>query len=212
MAPTPPNIQVNKSKKWNALTYPIINLPQNGEIPPLPNYEINKPLKFSPQYCYYTDGSFLPPQQIDDSWTREKVGYGVYNQSKNIELTVRLPGLQNIFRAKLMAIHATLKIINGEYPNEPTHIFTDCLNGLYIIKTQIKHLTLRNNHPNKTILQEIVELLQQRTQPTTLYKVQAHANIEGNEKENELAKEGREKEHTDAINPHKFAHSTPYYY
>ena len=111
-----------------------------------------------------------------------------------------------------MVVHATLKIINGKYPNEPVHIFTDCLNGLYVFKTKIKHLTLYNNHPDKTILQEIVKLLQQRTQLTSLYKVQAHANIEGNKKANELAKEGREKEHTDAINPHEFAHFTPYYY
>ena len=111
-----------------------------------------------------------------------------------------------------MAIYATLKIINEEYPNEPTHIFIDCLNGLYVIKTQVKHLTLHNNHLDKIILQEIVELLQQRTKPTTLYKVRAHANIESNEKADKLAKEGRKKEHTDAINPHKFAHSTPYYY
>ena len=100
-----------------------------------------------------------------------------------------------------MAIHATLKIINEEYPNKPTYIFTHCLNGLYVIKTQIKHPTLHNNHPNKTILQEIVELLQQRIQPATLYKVRAYANIEGNKKAEELAKEGREKEHTNAINP-----------
>ena len=111
-----------------------------------------------------------------------------------------------------MAIHATLKIIHEEYPNEPAHIFTDCLNRLYVIKTQIKHLTLHNNHPDKTILQEIVKLLQQRNQPTTLYKVRAHANILGNEKVDELAKRGREKEHIDAMNPHEFAHSTPYYY
>ena len=109
-----------------------------------------------------------------------------------------------------MKIHATLKIINEEYPNKPAHIFTNYLNGLYVIKTQIKHLTLYNNHPDKTILQEIVELLQQRTQPTILYKLRAHANIEGNEKTDNLAKEGREKEYIDAINPHKFAHSTPY--
>ena len=169
--PTPPNIQVNKSKKWNALTYPTTNLPQNDEIPPLPNYETNKSLKFPPQYCYYKDGSFLPLQQIDDSWTREKPGYGVYNQYKNLELAVSLPRLQSIFRVEFMAIHTTLKIINEEYPNESAHIFIDCLNGLYVIKTQIKHLTLHNNHPNTTILQEIVKLLQQRTQPTTLYKV-----------------------------------------
>ena len=111
-----------------------------------------------------------------------------------------------------MAIHTILKIIIEEYSNKLAYIFTDYLNGLYVVKTQIKHLTLHNNHPNKTVLQEIVELLQQRTQPTTLYKVQAHANIEGNEKVDKLAQKGREKEHNDAINPRKFAHSTPYYY
>ena len=81
-----------------------------------------------------------------------------------------------------MAIHNVLKKFNDEYPDEPAYICTNCLNGLYVIKTQIKHPTLYNNHSNKTILQKIVELLQQRTQPTTLYKVRAHANIEGNEK------------------------------
>ena len=111
-----------------------------------------------------------------------------------------------------MAIHATLKIINGEYLNEPVHIFIDCLNRLYVIKTQIKHLTLYNNHPDKTMLQEIVKLLQQRTQPTTLNKVRPHANIEGNKKVDKLTIEGRDKEHIDAINSHEFAHSTPYYY
>ena len=98
--PTPPNTQVNKSKKWIALTYPTTNLPQYVQIPLLPNYENNNSLKFPPQYCYYTDGSFLPPQQIGDRWIRKKTGYGVYNQHKNLELAARLPGLQNIFRAE----------------------------------------------------------------------------------------------------------------
>ena len=102
-----------------------------------------------------------------------------------------------------MAIHATVKIINEEYPKDPAYIFTNCLNGLYVIKTQIKHPTLHNNHLDKTILQEIVELLQQTTQPTTLYTIQAHTNIEGNEKADKLAKEGREKEHIDANNPQR---------
>ena len=83
------------------------------------------------------------------------MGYGIYN----LELVVRLLGLQNIFRAELMAIHTILKIINDEYSNEVVHIFTNCLNGLYIIRTQIKHPTLHNNHLDKTILQEIFELL-----------------------------------------------------
>ena len=92
-----------------------------------------------------------------------------------------------------MAIHAILRTINGEYPNEPAHIFIDYLYGLYIIKTEIKHLTLHNNHPDKTILQEIVELLQQRTQPTTLYKIQVYANIKGNEKQTNLLKKVEKK-------------------
>ena len=103
-----------------------------------------------------------------------------------------------------MAIYATFKKMNDEYPNKPAHIFIDYFNELYIIKIQIKHLTVHNNHPDKTILQEIVKLLQQRTQPTTLYKVQSHTNIKSNEKADELAKE-----HTHAINLHEFVHSTP---
>ena len=210
--PTPPNTQVNKSKTWNKLTYPITNILQNNVIPPLPNFETDKPLKFAPQYCYYINGSFLPPQQIGDKWTREKAGYGIYNQHKEIELAIRLPGLQNIFKVELMVIHTVLKKINDEYPNELTHIFTDCLNGLYVIKIQIKHPTLHNNHLDKIVLQEIVELLLQRTQLTTLYKVKAHANIEGNEKVDKLAKIRQERGFYDAIHPHEFAHSTPYYY
>ena len=46
--PIPPNILVNKSKKWNTTTYSITNLCQNNKIPPLPDYETNKPLKFPP--------------------------------------------------------------------------------------------------------------------------------------------------------------------
>ena len=130
-------MQVNKSKKWNTLTYPTTNLPPNNATTSLPNYETNKPLKFPLQYYYYIDGSFLLLQQINDSWTREQAGYGVYNQSKHLELVVRLPGLQNIFRAELIGIHTTLKKIKEEYSNEPAYIFTDCLNGLYVIEMQI---------------------------------------------------------------------------
>ena len=100
-----------------------------------------------------------------------------------------------------MAIHQTIQKINNEFLNKLAHIFIDCLNDLYVIKTQIKHPTQHKNHPDKIILEEIVEMLQRRTQPTTMYKIRAHANIEGNEKADKLAKEGREKGHYDAINP-----------
>ena len=209
---TQPNTEVNKSKEWNKLIYPTENSTTNYNTPPIPNFINDKQPKFVSQYCYYTDGSFLPPQDMGDHWTRETAGYGIYNESKNIELAMRLPGLQNIFRAEIMAIYTTLQIIISKYPNEPAHIFTDCLNGLYNIQTQLKHPTQYNNHPDKTILQDIVTLLQQRTQPTSLYKVRAHANIDGNEKADELAKEGRDKDYHNAALPHEFAHSTPYYF
>ena len=47
----------------------------------------------------------------------------------------------------------------------------------------------------------MVEMLQNRTQVTTLHKVRAHANIEGNETMDELAKLGRIKDHREAKHP-----------
>ena len=215
VAPPPPqNIEVNKCTTWNALIYPTKNIHTlNNNIPPLPNYTNEIPIKFPPQYCYYTDGSFIPPMKVGDSYTRELAGYGIYNEAKDIKLAIRLPGLQNIFIAELMAIHHTLKLITeGELQNEPAHIFTDCLNGLYVIKNQMKHPTLHNNHPDKTILEEIVTLLTQRTQSTTIYKVKAHANLKGNEVVDALAKEGTRKATRPALLPHEHAHATPYYF
>jgi hypothetical protein len=58
----------------------------------------------------------------------------------------------------------------------------------------------------------MVKILQDRTQPITLYKVRAHVNIDGNEKADKLAKDGLELEHRIAIHPYKHAHATPYYY
>ena len=58
----------------------------------------------------------------------------------------------------------------------------------------------------------MVVMLQNRTQITTLHKVQAHANIAGNEQADKLAKEGREKTHKNAEHPYEHAHATPYYF
>ena len=80
-----------------------------------------------------------------------------------------------------MAIHHTLQLLTTTYHDEPTHIFTNYLNVLYLLKTQIKHPTLHNNHPDKNILESMTKALQSHTQTTTLHKVKAHANINGNE-------------------------------
>ena len=47
---------------------------------------------------------------------------------------------------------------------------------------------------------------------TTLHKVRAHANIEGNEKADELAKLGRVKDHREAKHPYEHTHATPFYF
>ena len=46
--PTPPNITVNPSKKWSKLTYPNIIPYNNPQVPRLPHYHTNLPLKFHP--------------------------------------------------------------------------------------------------------------------------------------------------------------------
>ena len=211
--PTPLDTPVNPSKKWSHLTFPPTPPPiQNSDIPPLTHHDICLPPKYPPQYCYYTDGSFIPPKAITPHhWRREKAGYGIYNPFKNLQIAERLPGLQNILRAELMAIHHTLRLLTTTYRNEPAHIFTDCLNVLYLISTQTKHPTSHNSHPDKIILESITRMLQTRTQPTTLHKVKAHTNISGNEQADKLAKLGCELHHRDAIAPHEHAHPTPYY-
>ena len=58
----------------------------------------------------------------------------------------------------------------------------------------------------------MINFLIQRTQPTTLYKVRARANIRCYKGANTLAKEGTSKEYSNASQLHEFAHSTPFYY
>ena len=97
--PTPQNLEVNKCKTWNTLTYPTPSTYLHDTIPQIPNYDNETPLKLPSKYCFYTDESFNSPQKIGDSWRREEVGYDIYNQEKNIKHALRLLGLQNIFRA-----------------------------------------------------------------------------------------------------------------
>ena len=66
--PTPPNTTINKSNKWNNILYPPYRNLTNILIPTLPTFEIKPALKFPPQYCYYTDGSFIPPKKTRDGY------------------------------------------------------------------------------------------------------------------------------------------------
>jgi ribonuclease HI len=143
-----------------------------------------------------------------------RAGYGIWNPLLKINIPHRLIGLKNILRAEISAIHHTLQILIQEFPYEPAHIFTDSLNSLYLINTQIKHPTQQNNHPDKTILSSIVNMLKNRTSITYLHKVRAYTNITRNEEANKLAKEGSklELENDMPTQPHKVAHSMPYWW
>ena len=58
----------------------------------------------------------------------------------------------------------------------------------------------------------MVEMLKNRTQPTTIYKVKAHINIDGNEQTYQLAKQGTKKRYRFVAKTYEFAHTTPYYF
>jgi ribonuclease HI len=211
--PTPINTKVHKHPKWNKSPYPPQLNPST--TPQLPNFTHTHQAKFPPQYCYFTDGSFTPPkQQSNGSWDPTQAGYGIWNPLLKINLPQRLIGLQNILCAEMTAIHQTLQILIQEFPNEPAHIFIDNLNSLYLINTQIKHPTQQNNHPDKTILASIINMLKNRTATTHLHKVRAHTNIIGNKEADKLAKEGSKIVLVSDIplHPHESAHSTPYWW
>ena len=110
-----------------------------------------------------------------------------------------------------MAIYTTIQLSINEYAQELVHIFIDSLNSIYLILIQISRPTLHLNHLDKIILSEIVTMLQQRMQHTTITKVKAHSKIKGNEIANHLAKEGHLKQHYHPALLHEHAHSTPYY-
>jgi hypothetical protein len=104
-----------------------------------------------------------------------------------------------------------IKLSSTTYTEERVYIFTNSLNSLYLINTQLRHPSAHNNHPDKTILLQIASMLTTRTQPIALHKVKAHSNITGNEIVDALAKSGRTKLHSLPNEPYKHAHSTSYY-
>ena len=54
-------------------------------------------------------------------------------------------------------------------------------------------------------------MLQCRTQITTLHKVRAYVNIDGNEHAYTLAKIGHKLDHMNVATPYEHAHPAPYY-
>ena len=159
--PTLSNTKINYNKIWSTLPNPPFRNSDNHNTQLLLNYTFALPPKYPPKYSYYIDGSFFPPKQISsNNWRPETASYGVFNPIKNLQISKRLPSLQNILRAELIAIYTTIKLSLSNYAHEPVFIFTDSLNSLYLLNTQLKHPSLHNNHPDKTILTQIIQMLQ----------------------------------------------------
>jgi hypothetical protein len=98
--PTPSNTAVNPSKIWAKANYPSVPANNNIPIPQLPNYQTNLPLKFHPQFNYYTDGSFMKSKEINPGvWRREIGRYGIYSP-KGLNISKRLHGHQTYYEHK----------------------------------------------------------------------------------------------------------------
>ena len=158
--PIPSNTKVQIHKTWHMLPNPPPLLYTYNNTNPFPNYTFALPLKFPPEYSYYTNGSFKPPKQIlANNWRPETTAYGIYWLIKNIQILEQLSRLQNILRAELMAIYMVIKLSTTIYTKKPIYIFTDSLRSLYFINIQIRHPSKHTNHPDKTILIQIVTML-----------------------------------------------------
>jgi hypothetical protein len=88
--PTPPNTKVHKHPKWNKTPYPIY---RNQNTPlQLPNFPQDQHQKFLPQFCYYTDGSFIPHKKLSENiWELARARYGIWNPLLKINISRRLP-------------------------------------------------------------------------------------------------------------------------
>jgi ribonuclease HI len=207
-SPTPTHPTIKPNQIWtNTMTY-LNHAEDNTETIPCPSYAAYKHPKF-PKNSYFTDGSFTPPKPEAPDELSDIAGYGIYNKEKNIKIALKLPGLQNILRAELIAIHDTFKITATDI--EPTYIFTDNLNSIYLINTHLKHPTSHNNHPDKLLLQEITHHIQNRTVVLYIHKVKAHKDIAGNEEADRLAKIGAKEEDIPITEAHHNAHISPYW-
>jgi ribonuclease HI len=192
--PIKPNLThhtIKFSHAWK--TAPIVNIPHtnnpiNTPIPPI--YACIYPLKFPPQQCVYTDGSFIPPTKNSEGQiVGNTAGSGVYIPNNNTQIAKRLPCYQNILRAELYALLLAIKNIKITKIN--THIFTDNLNSINLINNHIQHPTSQHHHPDKLLIAAIVRKIYWTPHKISIHKVRAHTCIRGNELANDLANEGK---------------------
>ena len=154
--PTTPNYHVKFSNTWKITSKNNTHTTKTITPMPLPTiYHHQSPLKYHPQQCIYTDGSFIPPSKNSERQIEgNTAGSGIYSPNKDIKKSERLPGYQNIIRVELNAILIIIKTIQTTQTD--THIFTYSLNSIYLINNHIQHPTSQHHHPDKLLIAAII--------------------------------------------------------
>ena len=135
--------------------------------------------------------------------------WGVYSPKNNTQISERLPGYQNILRAKLSTILIVIKTI--QITRIDTQIFTDNLNSIFLINNHIQHPTSQHHHLDKLLIAAIIHQIYWTPHKVHIHKVRAHSGIIENEIADTLANEGTLKEKP-TNTPHiHIAHPTPYW-
>ena len=181
------------------------------KIPKSPPYHTNlstNTLKYQPQQCIYTDGSFIPPSITPEGLVEGNIaGSGVYSPHENTKISERLLGYPNILRVELNAILIAIKHI--QHTQRDTYIFTYSLNSIYLINNHIHHPTSQHHHPDKLLIAAIIQQIYWTPHKIYIHKVRAHSDITGNEIADTLANEGTTKENPPNTPHSHIAHSTP---
>ena len=173
---TPPNIDLSLTKKINKL-----DDKQESRIKA--NLHIIR--NYNSHNSIYTDGSKDPKKEIS--------GYGIViydeNGTCNVEKSFKVNAHASIYTCELAAILHALVIIHTHkhiYKEKKVALFTDSLSSLQSI--QAGH---SNNRPIllNNIL-KLITLLNNNNTEISLVWVPSHVGLDGNEKADQLAKEG----------------------
>ena len=151
--------------------------------------------------------SFIPTTKNSEGHIEgNTTGSGVYSPNNNTQITERLPGYQNILRAKLNAILVAIKPIQTTQLD--MHIFIESLNSIFLINNHIPHLTSQHNHPDKLLIATSVHQIYWTPHTIHIHKVCAQLGITGNEIVDTLANEGTLGRKTD--HHPTYPHGPPY--